>query len=180
VALAALVLGEPVSRLRWAAAGIGFCGALIIAQPGSAALGWAAVFPLGGALAFAAFNITTRYLGTNDPPLTTFFYTGMVGALVASLAVPFVWTTPALADLLLLGLMALLGAAGQGMLIVALRFAAASTLAPFLYVQLIWAAALGLLVFGDWPALTTVLGAAVIVAAGLVAQSRVASGSRPG
>jgi drug/metabolite transporter (DMT)-like permease len=179
-ALAALVLGERVGPVRWACVGLGFLGALVIVQPGGAAFRWAALLPLAGAFMFAAFNVATRALGRDDGPWTTFFYTGMVGACGATLLLPFVWQAPAPGDLPLLVLVGLLGAGGQAFLIVAMRAAPASHLAPFFYVQLVWAAGFGYLVFGDVPAPTTLLGAAIVVGAGLVVQWREGRARYPG
>ncbi len=171
-ALAALVLREHVGIYRWIAVVLGFCGALIIVHPGTGTYGLSALLPLGGALAFASFGIATRFLGGVDSVWTTFFYTSAVGAVLASLAVPFVWKTPALQDAPLLVAAALFGAVGQGLLILAMRFAPASLLAPFLYVQLIWAAMLGYFIFSEVPQPATIAGGAVIVLAGLFVHWR--------
>ncbi|MEM1382560.1 MAG: DMT family transporter [Pseudomonadota bacterium] len=172
MALAALVLGEKVGLYRWAAVLVGFVGAMVIVQPGTDAFQWAALLPVAGSLLFAGFSIATRYLGGADSTWTTFFYTGMVGAAVASLAVPFFWTMPSMANLPFLLLIGAFGAAGQAMLIVAMQLAPASLVAPFLYVQLIWAAAAGFVVFGEVPSVNTVIGAVMVVAAGLVVHWR--------
>lgn len=170
MALAAFLLGEPVRPFQWVAAIVGFLGAMVIVQPGAEAFNWACVFPIGGALLFSGFSIATRSLGASDPVWTTFFYTGAVGAVAATVAAPFSWETPALADLPLLAVIGVIGALGQGSLIVAMKFAPASFIAPFIYLQLIWAALLGYLVFGNTPAETTVIGAVIVVGAGLAAQ----------
>ncbi len=171
-AMAALVLSEKVGPYRWAAVVIGFLGALVILRPGGEGFGWAALLPLGGALSFAAYGVATRFLGSEDSVWTTFFYTGTVGAVAASLAAPFVWTVPAAADLPLLVLVGLFGAGGQAMLILAMSFAPASLLAPFLYVNLVWATLFGFIFFDETPDLYTVLGAAIIVGAGLFVRWR--------
>lgn len=171
-ALAALVLGEKVGPLRWSGVAFGFLGALVILRPGFDGVGWAALFPLAGALSFALYSIATRFLGSEDSAWTTFFYTGSVGALAASLVVPLVWATPALSDAPLLALISAFGAAGQALLIFALLYAPAATIAPFLYFGLIWATVLGYLIYGDTPDGFTVLGAAMIVAAGLFVRYR--------
>lgn len=172
LAMAALILGEKVGKYRWGAVGIGFIGAMIIVRPGSEAFDLAAVLPLGGALCFAAYSISTRYLGSSDSVWTTFFYTGMVGAVGASLMVPFFWSTPQAGAMPWLILIGALGAAGQAMLIIAMRYAPVSLVAPFFYLQLVWSAILGFLVFNDVPASNTVLGAAIVVSAGLIVHWR--------
>jgi drug/metabolite transporter (DMT)-like permease len=171
-ALAALVLGEKVGPYRWAGVIAGFLGALVIVRPGGEGLGWAALLPIAGSFAFAAYSIATRFLGGRDSPWTTFLYTATVGALVASLAVPFVWQTPRLEDLPLFLLLGAFGAAGQAMVVAAFQYASASLLAPFLYLNLIWAACFGLFLFGEVPDVWTVAGAGIIVAAGLFVRYR--------
>ncbi|MEM6488399.1 MAG: DMT family transporter [Pseudomonadota bacterium] len=171
-ALAALVLGERVGPYRWSAVVAGFLGAMLIIQPGTGALGWAALLPMAGALAFAAYSIATRVLGSGENPWTTFLYTGSVGALAASLAVPWFWSVPAVADLPVFALLAAAGALGQALLIFAMRLAPASLLAPFLYLTVVWAGLNGYLLFDEVPGPATLAGTAVIVGAGLFVHWR--------
>ena len=96
--------------------------------------------------------ISTRILSRTDCSDTTQFYTNLVGAWRCAVVVPFVWTTPE--SVFIAGLMVLIGALGGGghyLLIRAHRLAPASTLAPFIYTQMVWTTALGFLVFGDVP-----------------------------
>jgi len=172
VAMAALFLAERVGPWRWGAVCVGFLGAMIVIRPETGAFGGAAILPLGGALCFAAYGVMTRLLGASDGVWTTFFYTGIVGAALATAGLPFYWQTPALGDLPLLLLVGFFGAASQGMLILALRFAPASALAPFLYLNLVWAALFGYVLFGEVPDWRTVLGAGVIVGAGFFVRWR--------
>ena len=170
--LAVLVLGETVGWFRWCAATLGFIGAMVIIQPGAAAFTWGSLLLLGGATMFAAFSISTRVLGRSDPVSTTFLYTGMVGAVAMSLIVPFYWEVPNAVDIPWIVVIGLFGAAGQGMLILALKFAAPQVIAPLMYFQLIWAGSIGYAVFGDVPGTNALIGAAIIVAAGLIVQWR--------
>lgn len=171
-ALAALFLGERVGPYRWAAVCAGFVGALIILRPGSEGASWAALLPLFGALAFAAYGVATRFLSQDDSPWTTFLFTGSVGAVAASLAVPFFWSAPRMEDLPLLAVIGLFGAAGQLCFIFALRAASASFVAPFLYINMVWAALAGWVFFSETPDGATALGAAVIAGAGLFVHWR--------
>lgn len=171
-ALAAFVLHEHVGLYRWIAVIAGFVGAMIIIHPGAQTYGWNALLPLGGALAFAGFGIATRFLGGIDSVWTTFIYTTLVGTVLASLVVPFYWEWPAADQLPLLIGAVLFGAVGQAMLIIAMRLAPASLLAPFLYLQLIWATVIGYLFFADIPQAATILGGVIIVVAGLFVQWR--------
>jgi len=172
VALAAVWLREPVGPRRWLGVGIGFIGVLIAVRPpfltGGEPIPWAAALPIGTAAMFAVYQILTRKLATIDDPRTTILHTSFAGALLASAMQPFVWTAPSLPDWGLLVALGLLGAGGHGLLVLAYARAPASLLAPMSYTQLIWATGSGVLVFGDWPDLTTLAGAAVIALGGVL------------
>ncbi len=156
--LAAWLLRESVSPLRWALVAGGFFGALVVMRPGSGLFGWAVLFPLLGACTYAAFQVLTSRLAALENPFTTHFWTGAVGTaillpLVAlsgidvagalAAAAPSTW-----ALLLVVGLM---GTTGHLLLILALGVAPAATLMPFVYVQIAAAALLGWLLFGQLP-----------------------------
>ena len=170
--LAAFVLAEKVGPYRWLGVVFGLLGALIILRPGFSGLGLSVLLPLGGAFFFASYSVATRFLGSADHVWTTFIYTGLAGAIGASIAVPFFWSTPALSDLPVLAFMGVLGGVGQLSLIFAFGYAAASLLAPFLYASMIWAALLGLLVFNEIPDFWTIIGGTMIVSAGLYVRHR--------
>lgn len=173
-ALAALVLGEQVGPYRWGGVVVGFLGALVILAPefGADAFGWAALFPLAGAAFFAGYSVATRFLGAGDSVWTTFLYTGSVGAVAASVIAPSVWATPAWEHVPIFLAMGAFGAFGQLLLIVAMSFAPASLLAPYLYSSLIWSGLAGWLLFGEIPGAWTLIGGAMIVGAGLFVQHR--------
>ena len=167
--LAARMLKERVSRARWAAVGAGFIGVMLIIRPGSGLFGLAALMPLVLACLSAFFAILTRKYAREDDALTTLFYTGLTGALASSLALPFVWVTPPLADwpsLLALGVIA---AAGHYMFVLAFRRAPASTLSPFSYAQLIFATLFGVMLLGAVPDRWSFIGMGVVVASGMAA-----------
>ncbi len=151
---------------------VGLLGALIIIRPGAGVFQWAALLPLGAASFLALYQIATRMLSGADSIWTTVFYTAGVGALIASIAVPWFWTTPSPVEAVLMLGMGLLAGIGHFALVYAMGQAPASALAPFNYSQLVWAALLGLLFLGEWPEVTTIAGAAVIVAAGLYVWHR--------
>lgn len=165
--LAVLVLKEKVGPRRWAGVAAGMIGALIIIRPGTDVFTPYALYPLGAAFCYSAYAIATRFLGSDESPWTSFVYTGLFGAVAASLIVAPVWETPTLPDA---GLMILLGAIGgmaQLLLIFAIRSAPASLLAPFSYVGLALATVWGVLFFNEFPDTYTIIGASVIVGAGL-------------
>ena len=165
-ALAIPLLGERVGRRRWMAVLFGLIGALIIIRPGFGSLSWAAILPVITAICYALYQITTRMLAEIDPPITTFFYSGAVGVVVLSLAVPFAWRTPTVSGWAMMIALGLLAGAGHYCVIQAMRRAPASVLAPYSFVQLVWVTVLGYLVFGDFPDNLTLLGAAIVVGSG--------------
>ncbi|MCH7943780.1 MAG: DMT family transporter [Proteobacteria bacterium] len=162
-ALAIPLLGERVGRRRWMAVLCGLIGALVIIRPGFGALSWAALLPVVTAVCYALYQITTRMLAEIDPPITTFFYSGAVGVVVLSLAVPFSWQTPTVGGWAMMIALGLLAGVGHYCVIQAMRRAPASVLAPVSFVQLVWVVILGYLVFGDFPDKFTFLGAAIVV-----------------
>jgi drug/metabolite transporter (DMT)-like permease len=171
-ALAALVLGEAVGPRRWAAVALGFVGALIIIRPGIEAVHVAALAAVGCAFCYALYQITTRLVADTAPPLVSLFYSGLVGTVVATLALPAFWTTPAPAGWALLLLSGAFGAIGHLAMIGALTRAQASFVTPFSYSQLIWATLAGYALFGDLPDGWTFLGAALIAGSGLYVMHR--------
>lgn len=167
VAFSAVFLGEQVDWQRWAAVGLGMVGVLIIIRPGFGEAHWALVLPLITAIVFAMFQVMTRILGRTDSSLTTLFYSNFVGLIGTSLILPFVWDSPAMDGWLLMMALGLLAAIGHFLMIEAFSTAPASTLAPFTYVELVWATLVGFLIFGDLPGPFVVAGALIVVAAGI-------------
>jgi len=166
--LAGPILGEWVGWRRWIAIGAGFIGVLVVTRPGYGGMHPAALFALASALCLALYGIATRALARTDSNETTLLYSNMVGALMMLPVLPLVWTNPG--DWFLVGLMALMGALGSFghyLLIAGHRGAPASVLAPFMYTQLVWVAALGYLVFGNVPNRWTLAGAAIVIGSGL-------------
>lgn len=167
VALCGPLLKESVGWRRWAAVSCGFIGTVIVVRPGSAVFQWAAVLPLVGAFWFSLFQICTRMIAAADRAITTLFYTTAVGTAIISLAMPFVWTPPTAGQWLILLGLGTLGLCAHLSIIRALTLADASAVAPFNYVRIVWAIALGFILFDDFPDAMTILGGAVIVASGL-------------
>jgi drug/metabolite transporter (DMT)-like permease len=166
--LSVAFLGEKVGPRRVLAIVVGFCGVLVITRPGGHELGWVALLPLLGALLNAFYSVSTRKLASVDAPETTMFYTGMVGSATMMPALFFVWETPeGLVQWTAIILMGAGGALAHWLLILAHKHAPASLLAPFNYAQIIGAALIGLLVFGDVPDSWTFAGAAIIILSGL-------------
>ena len=163
------MLGDRVTRRQWFAVMLGFVGVLIVMRPGGGVLSLPAVFPLATAILFSVYQIVTRKLAGREHPYTTLFYTALVGAAATSFVAPFYWVTPTLVQALLMVCIGLLGGFGHLLLIRAVEHASPSTLAPFVYSQLVWSTLLAYLAFGDFPESVTLVGMLVIVAGGLMA-----------
>jgi len=165
--LAAVFLHEAVSRLRWLLVLGGFGGALLVIQPTGYTLGWFVLVPLLMVLLYAVFQILTSRMARSEDPLTLHFYTGWTGALLMTLALPWVWQTiPDLRTLALLCLAGLCGTVGHFLFIQAFARAPASTLAPYMYLQVGFALLLGWLLFAHMPGLWAFVGIGLIVLCG--------------
>jgi len=165
VAAAAIWLGEKVSPRRWAGVTLGLVGVAIALRPpflSGQPMHWAMLLPLVTAAANSVYQLLTRRLATVDDPRTTFLHTSLAATALTALVQPFVWVTPAAADLPWMILLGLLGAAGHCIMVLAFARAPASVLAPMSYAQILWAGLAGVLVFGDWPDGWTLVGALVI------------------
>ena len=166
-ALSGPVLGETVGWRRWAAIAIGFVGILIILQPGRGAFSPLAIMPLVAAFMFALYGLLTRYAARKDSAATSFFWTGTVGAVVATVIGIWFWTPMTGPDAAWMAALCVTGALGHFTLIKAYEQAEASDIQPFAYLQLPFASLVGLLVFGESLRSNVVIGAAIVVAAGL-------------
>lgn len=165
--LSALVLKEDVGPRRWTAVLVGFGGVLLILRPGLGVFDPASLIILGAAGLFALYQILTKILGRTDRPVTLTLYTALVGAVLTSLVAPFDLRMPDGAGWALLALTAAAGTIGHTLVIQALEATPASVLQPFNFVQVVWAALAGYLVFGELPDALTVAGASIVVASGL-------------
>lgn len=165
--MAATMLKEPVSPLRWLLVAGGFAGTLVIIRPGAGTLGWSSLLPLALVACNAFFQVLTSKLARTEDPVTMHLYTGWTGTAVASLALPWVWA--ALPNPWLWGglvLMGLLGAIGHFMLILAYYRAPAATLTPYLYAQIAFAMVGGLVVFSHVPDHLSLAGIVMIAFCG--------------
>nr|WP_231402625.1 DMT family transporter [Caenimonas aquaedulcis] len=165
--LAATVLKEKVSAMRWALVAGGFAGTLVIIRPGGETFQWASLLPIGLVASNAWFQVLTSKLARTEDPFTMHLYTGWVGTLAATVALPFVWTTQLDAWLwAALCFMGVMATVGHFMLILAYQRAPAATLTPFLYAQIAFAMLGGWLVFSHVPDGWSVLGIATIAVCG--------------
>lgn len=167
VALSGPLLGERIGPHRWGAVLVGLIGAVIVIRPGTDMFQAAALLPLCGALFFAGFQIVTRKVSTHDDKMTTLLWTAGGGTLMLAVTLPFVWQTPTGWELLVFAVMGLLGLGAHLSMVHAFELGDASMLAPFNYTRIVWALALGVVMFGQFPDAWTLLGGAVIVVSGL-------------
>ncbi|AWK88110.1 DMT family transporter [Azospirillum thermophilum] len=171
-ALSIPLLGERVGIRRWIAVLVGLMGVLIVARPGGAAFQPAAIFPVLSAMSWACGIVITRKMSGHEDTATTLVWTSLTGFVVLSVLLPFDMRMPTGFEMLLgLGI-GVVSTIGQYMMVVAYRFGSASLLAPFSYVQLIWSASLGYLVFSAIPDAWTFVGTAIIAASGLYTAHR--------
>ena len=166
-ALSGPVLGEKVGWRRWSAIGIGLVGVLIILRPGFAVFAPAAALPLIAAAMFALYALLTRYAARRDSTATSFFWTGTVGAVAMTPLGLWHWQPMSAPDWGLMLLLCILGATGHWLLIKCYEVAEASAVQPFAYLQLVFAAAVGILAFDDAVETHVLIGAAIVVCAGL-------------
>lgn len=179
--LAGPFLGEWVGWRRLMAILVGFAGVLIAVRPGFGGVHPAVLYSLAGMLAYALFMILTRYLAPYDPPFVTLFYSMFSGTLFAAPVALAQWVTPPdLTTWLLLAILGVLGGTGHYLFLHAYRLAPASSISPFLYLQLLTMVAAGWLVFADVPDVWTLAGSAVIIASGIyLVQRERATAQRP-
>ena len=176
---AALFLGERIGLRRAFGIAAALLGALIVIRPGSAVFSPYALLPLGAAVFYSAYALTTRFVGRDEDRWTSLVYTALFGAVALSLALPFFWQTPDAVSLLLMVALAGFGTTGQLLLITALQQGEAGMLAPFAYAGLVFATVWGVLFFAEYPDGWTILGALVIAGAGIYVWHRETAGAAP-
>jgi len=165
-ALSALFLKEQVGWRRWSAVVVGFIGVMIALRPSAATLTWPAMIAIAGSFSFAVFLLVTRALrGTSDAVMVS----GQFGAMlvVSGAVAPIGWIKPSALDFGLMMILGVVALAAFACVNRSLKLAPASVVVPYQYTMIVWAVALGWAVFGDVPDRYTIIGAAIIVAAGL-------------
>ncbi|MCI2395797.1 DMT family transporter [Aliiroseovarius sediminis] len=173
------VLGETVGWRRWLAIGIGFIGILVILQPGVGVFAPEAIVPLIGALMFALYGLLTRLAAKTDSTQTSFFWTGIVGAVVMTAIGASFWEPMIARDWAWMALLCVTGVLGHWLLIKCYEFAEASTVQPFAYLQLVFVSILGVSLFGEELRTNVVIGAAIVVGAGIFTLIRSRRAIRP-
>ena len=165
-ALSAIVLRERVGWRRWTAVLIGFAGVLIALRPSAQTVSWPAMIALGGSLSFSILMPITRSLrATPDIVMATSQFVGtfLLGALMS----PFGWVTPSAGSLVMFAAAGVISISALLCVNRSLKLAPASVVVPYQYSMIVWAVMFGVIVFGDVPSPATILGAAIIIGAGL-------------
>ena len=173
------VLGETVGWRRWLAIGIGFIGILVILQPGVGVFAPEAIVPLIGALMFALYGLLTRLAAKTDSTQTSFFWTGIVGAVVMTVIGASFWEPMIARDWGWMALLCVTGVLGHWLLIKCYEFAEASVVQPFAYLQLVFVSILGVSLFSEELRTNVVIGAAIVVGAGIFTLIRSRRATRP-
>jgi len=186
-ALAPIALSEYVGWRRWFAVLIGFVGILFIFRPGYGTLQWAVLFPLGAALCGSIRDIITRRISQTESSVAVLLVTTCMVILAGLATVPFAWVPVRIDDLTTFAACGMLIGGGHYFMIEAFRHGEAALVAPFKYTFMVWAILYGFLFFGNLPDYWTLVGAAIVIAAGLyvlhremkLTRSPIAAGPRP-
>ena len=176
---AALFLGERLGPRRLAGVVVALLGALIVIRPGAGVFTWWSLLPLCCAVSYATSALLTRKIGAQESVWASMVYAALFGTLLAGVALPFVWQPIAAADLWRFGLIALLATGAQLCIIRSFSITEAAVVAPFAYLGIVFATIWGVVLFDHWPDRWTVLGALVIVGAGLYVWHRETRAVRP-
>jgi drug/metabolite transporter (DMT)-like permease len=166
--LAWFILKERVTPARWLAVGVGFVGVLVACNPVGLAISWPVYLALQAAVLWASAMVLLRKTSLHEKTIvqlavSNVFFLGMTG-----IAVIYTWTTPSMTDLALLIATGAVAGSAQFALFEGMRQAPVSVLAPFEYTSLVWAFVLGYLIWSDIPTRNVLLGAILILAAGLI------------
>lgn len=166
-ALAAPVLGETVGWRRWTAILLGFAGVVIIVPPTGEASLWALAVGLTAHFLVSSALVLIRRMGTAERTTTIVFYYMVALSITTALVAPFDWRPATANQLAMLMLVGAVAGAAHLLITSAYRLAPASVIAPFDYTGIIWAVAIGWLVWGEPPTLRLAIGGAIVIACGL-------------
>jgi len=165
--LSPILLNEKVGFRRWAAVIVGFIGSLIVLRPGFVEVNLASIAALGTGVLYGFYLIVTRKLHNSDHPLLTLLLTGVVGAIIGSIIVPTVWVQPTITEWYMMFAIGFFASIGHLFLILSLRFADASKLAPFGYFEILTNIIIGYYFFYNFPDNWTFLGLFIIISSGV-------------
>lgn len=171
-AFSPIFLGERVGVRRWTAVIIGFIGSLVVIRPGFVEINLASLSALCTGIMYGFYLIITRKLSTSDNSLLTLLLTGTVGLVVISITMPFLWINPSPLQWSLMAGIGLFACIGHLFLILSLKYADASKLAPFSYFEIITNIIIGYYFFNDFPDNWTFLGLFIIILSGIYISRR--------
>ncbi len=171
-AFSPIFLGERVGYRRWSAVIIGFIGSLVVMRPGFVEINLASLAALGTGIMYGFYLIITRKLSASDSPLLTLLLTGVVGAIFISIIMPFVWVKPTFNQWSMMAAIGIFASIGHLFIILSLKYADASKLAPFSYFEIVTNIIIGYYFFGDFPDNWTFLGLFIIVFSGIYISRR--------
>ena len=166
-ALSPFLLGEKVGFRRWTAVVTGFIGSLIVIRPGYVELNLASIAALGTGVLYGFYLIITRKLHDSDNPLLTLLLTGIVGAVLGSIIMPTVWVSPTITEWYMMFAIGFFASLGHLFIILSLRYADASKLAPFGYFEIVTNIIIGYYFFNHFPDSWTFLGLFIIISSGI-------------
>ena len=166
-ALSGFFLNEAPGSRRWLSVIVGMIGALIIIRPYTESMSFSIVLLLIASLSNSFYQILTRKLTKLEGPIFPAFYTAIVGTIITSIMMPFIWVSPQTFDWVALIAIGFVGSIAHLCLIWSLKVSPASAVAPFQYTTLIWATASGYVFFNNLPDSLTCLGAMLIAGSGL-------------
>ena len=169
---AALFLGERLGPRRLLGVFAAMIGAMIIIRPGFGVFTPAALLPIGAAICYSGNALITRFVGRSESAWTSMIYASVFGSVVLGAVQPFIWVQIAAQDWLLFCLMGALGTGAQLCLIRSFSMAEAAVVAPFAYLGIVFAAIWGAVLYGEYPDFWAIIGALVIIAAGLYVWHR--------
>ena len=166
-ALSIIFLNEKVGWQRLVAIAFGFIGIMIILRPGMKVFDPLSILALACALSYAVYQILTRFVSNFDTSETSFFYTGITGAIILSFVGPFFYIDVLKSDWILILMICFLGTSAHYFVIKAYQYSEASLLQPFNYLQLVFVSLIGMIVFNEVLEIPVLIGSLMIVLAGL-------------
>jgi len=171
-AFSPIFLGEKVGFRRWSAVIIGFIGSMVVIRPGFVEINLASLAALGTGVMYGFYLIITRKLSSSDNPLLTLLLTGVVGAIIISFVMPFVWIKPTLNQWSMMAAIGIFACIGHLFIILSLKYADASKLAPFSYFEIVTNIIIGYYFFSDFPDKWTFIGLFIIILSGIYISRR--------
>ena len=165
--LSPIFLGGKVGIRRWVAVIVGFIGSLIVLRPGFLEINLASIAALGTGALYGFYLIVTKKLHNSDHPLLTLLLTGVVGAIIGSMIVPTIWVQPTITEWYMMFAIGFFASVGHLFLILSLKYADASKLAPFGYFEIITNIIIGYYFFSHFPDNWTFVGLFIIISSGV-------------